>query len=91
MSGAPLFDISTRILKEFAGHIQGEIPLIGVGGISNADQAYEKIRAGASLLQLYTSLIYNNLSFVANLQNQLAEKLQADGFSHISQAIGKDV
>ena len=91
LSGAPLFDISTRILKEFASHIQGEIPLIGVGGISNAAQAYEKIRAGASLLQLYTSLIYNNLSFVADLQNQLAEKLQADGFSHISQAIGKDV
>ena len=91
LSGAPLFDISTRILKEFASHIQGDIPLIGVGGISNAAQAYAKIRAGASLLQLYTSLIYNKLSFVADLQNQLAEKLQADGFSHISQAIGKDV
>ena len=91
LSGAPLFDISTRILKEFAYHIQGDIPLIGVGGISNADQAYEKIRAGASLLQLYTGLIYGNPKMVTEMMMSLEEKIKADGFTHISQAIGKDV
>ena len=91
LSGAPLFDISTRILKEFAYHIQGEIPLIGVGGISNAAQAYAKIRAGASLLQLYTGLIYGNPKMVVEMMMSLEEKIKADGFAHISQAIGKDV
>ena len=91
LSGAPLFGRSTAVLKEFAYCIKGSMPLIGVGGVGNVEHAYKKIRCGASLVQLYTSLTYNRLSFVRDMNIGLAERLLADGFSNISEAIGEDL
>ncbi len=91
LSGAPLFDISTDILREFAYGTEGKIPLIGVGGISNAEQAYLKIKAGACLLQIYTALIYGGVTLVADILQGLEIRLKADGFAHISDAVGADL
>ncbi len=91
LSGQPLFEPSTQVLKEIAKIVDGRIPLIGVGGISNADQAYEKIRAGASLVQLYSALIYDGLELVGEINRGLVERLMVDGYTNITQAIGADL
>ncbi|MCH9853304.1 MAG: quinone-dependent dihydroorotate dehydrogenase [Alphaproteobacteria bacterium] len=91
LSGAPLFDISTDILKQFARETEMQIPIIGVGGISNGLQAYQKIKAGASLLQIYTAMIYQSNYLPAHILNDMAEYIKQDGYSHISQAVGAEL
>jgi len=88
LAGAPLFDMSTRVLAEFANLLQGEVPLIGVGGISTAEQAYAKIKAGASAVQLYTALVYGGFTMVSDIARGLDHLLEQDGYNHISEAIG---
>ncbi len=88
LSGAPLFEMSTQVLAQFATQLSGEVPLIGVGGISSAEQAYAKIKAGASAIQLYTALVYGGFSLVNKIARDLDDLLKQDGFDHISQAIG---
>ena len=90
LSGKPLLTPSTRTLKQVAQATQGQIPLIGVGGISCAADAYAKIRAGASLVQLYTALIYQGFDLVTQMKRDLATLLEKDGFSNITEAIGSD-
>lgn len=90
LSGAPLFDSSTEVLKQFYSHLQGKVPIIGVGGISNGAQAYAKIRAGASLIQLYSALVYEGPNLIHNILEDLSQRLKADGFNNISEAVGKD-
>ena len=90
LSGKPLHNNSNVIIKKFYKYLEGNIPIIGVGGISDGISAYEKIKSGASLLQLYTSLIYQG-PFVANkINKELSNLVKADGFSNISQAIGSN-
>ncbi len=91
LSGQPLFDKSTRVLAHLAQLTQGEIPLIGVGGIGNAAQAYEKIRAGASAVQLYTAMVYSGLSLVKNIAEGLDTLLVRDGFSSVAEATGTGI
>jgi len=93
LSGAPLFEMSTQVLAQFSKLLDGEVPLIGVGGISSAEQAYTKIKAGASAVQLYTALVYDGFSLVNKIAHGLDRLLEQDGYEHISQAIGieKDV
>lgn len=91
LSGAPLFDLSTKMLKYFYAELGDNVPIIGVGGISNADQAYEKIRAGASLIQLYSALVYEGPSLIHSILSGLSHRLEADGFKNIRDAIGADV
>ncbi|TMM55365.1 quinone-dependent dihydroorotate dehydrogenase [Sulfitobacter sabulilitoris] len=86
LSGQPLFDRSTRVLARLAGLT--DIPLIGVGGVGSADQAYAKIRAGASAVQLYTALVYGGLSLVADILQGLDALLARDGFSNVAEAVG---
>ena len=88
LSGAPLFEKSTRVLAQLSQLCGPDIPLIGVGGVSTAAQAYEKIRAGASAVQLYTALVYGGLSMVANIAKGLDVLLERDGFAHVSDAVG---
>ncbi|PHS38259.1 MAG: dihydroorotate dehydrogenase (quinone) [Robiginitomaculum sp.] len=88
LSGAPLMRPSTRILAEFYAASGGHIPLIGVGGIANGGDAYIKIRAGASAVQLYSALVYAGPGLAAEICDDLAARLQADGFAHVSQAVG---
>lgn len=88
LSGRPVFAPSTRVLGEIYDLTGGKLPLIGVGGIFSADDAYAKIRAGASLVQLYSALVYRGPGLVAEIVEGLTARLQADGFTHISQAVG---
>jgi len=88
LSGAPLFEMSTRVLAQFSNLLGDEVPLIGVGGISNAEQAYAKIKAGASALQFYTALVFGGFSSVNRIAHGLDQLLEQDGFSNISEAVG---
>lgn len=88
LSGAPLFDRSTRVLAQLSQLTDGALPLIGVGGVSSAEQAYEKIRAGASVVQLYTALVYGGLSLVEDIAKGLDALLARDGFNNVAQAVG---
>ena len=90
LSGAPLFAFSTAQLKRFYQISGGKIPLVGVGGVSTAQDAYAKIRAGASLVQLYTALVYQGFGVVDEIRRGLAECLLRDGFNTIQQAVGVD-
>ncbi|WP_311136132.1 MULTISPECIES: quinone-dependent dihydroorotate dehydrogenase [Pseudooceanicola] len=88
LSGAPLFEKSTRVLARLSELTEGKVPLVGVGGISSGAQAYEKIRAGASALQLYSALVYGGLSLVPTILRDLDALLARDGFSTLAEAVG---
>jgi dihydroorotate dehydrogenase len=88
LSGAPLFEKSTRVLAQLSLLTDGKLPLIGVGGISSPEQAYEKIRAGASAVQLYTAMVYEGLSLVPRIAQGLDALLGRDGFASVTDAIG---
>jgi len=88
LSGRPLFARSTALVAEFFRLTGGRLPLIGVGGIAGARDAYEKIRAGARLIQLYTALVFAGPRLVAEIKRGLAELLRTDGYASISQAVG---
>lgn len=88
LSGAPLFGPSTALLKEFYSSVGGNVPLIGVGGVSSARDAYEKILSGASLVQLYTALVYEGPSLPSRILRELPAFLKADGFGKIADAVG---
>ena len=90
LSGKPLFEPSTVLLGEIYRLTEGKIPLIGVGGVASAEDAYAKIRAGASLVQLYTALIFEGPALVGRIKRGLAELLRHDGFTSITKAIGAD-
>jgi dihydroorotate dehydrogenase len=88
LSGAPLFEKSTRILAQLSQLTDGKIPLVGVGGISTADQAYAKIRAGASAVQLYTAMVYHGISLAGDIAAGLDSLLERDGYTTVAQAVG---
>jgi len=90
LSGAPVFERSTRVLALLSSLTGGELPLIGVGGVSNAEQAYAKIRAGASAVQLYTALGYHGLGLVAQIAQGLEALLERDGFATVADAVGTE-
>lgn len=90
LSGAPLFEISTRTLGLLSHLTRGRIPLVGVGGVGSADEAYAKIRAGASAVQLYTALVYGGLSLVTDIVRGLDALLERDGFATVADAVGTD-
>jgi dihydroorotate dehydrogenase len=90
LSGAPLFGPATVLLGRMYGLTQGRLPLIGVGGISSAREAYAKIRAGASLVQIYSALVYEGPHLAARIAAELPALLAADGFAHVRDAIGAD-
>ena len=88
LSGQPLFEKSTRVLAKLS--TMTDLPLIGVGGVGSAEQAYAKIRAGASAVQLYTALVYGGPSLVTDIANGLDPLLQRDGFTNVADAVGTD-
>ena len=90
LSGAPLFEKSTRILAQLSALTQGRVPLIGVGGVSTADQAYTKIRAGASAVQIYTGMVYHGLSLADDIARGLDQLLVRDEYATLAQAVGTD-
>jgi dihydroorotate dehydrogenase len=90
LSGKPLFAPSTARLKQVYRLTGGSMPLIGVGGVASAEDAYAKIRAGASLVQLYSALIYQGFGLVPRLNDGLAKLLARDGFTKVADAVGVD-
>jgi len=88
LSGKPLLTKSNAMLHEFAGVAAGRIPLIGVGGISSGADAYDKIRLGASAVQLYSALVYGGPQLVTKICDDLAARLMADGFTSVAEAVG---
>ncbi|XP_062107957.1 dihydroorotate dehydrogenase (quinone), mitochondrial [Humulus lupulus] len=90
LSGKPLFGISTDLLKETYILTRGKIPLIGCGGISSGEDAYNKIRAGATLVQLYTAFAYGGPALIPQIKAELAECLERDGFKSVIEAVGAD-
>lgn len=90
LSGAPLRGVATQAVRNFYRLTGGKIPIIGVGGISNGQDAYEKIRAGASLVQIYSALVFHGPGLVNDINKELAQLLHRDGFTNIAQAVGLD-
>lgn len=90
LSGRPLFEPSTRVLGRLYKLTGGKIPLIGVGGVGSGADAYAKIRAGASLVQLYTALVYEGPGLIGTIKRDLAQCLRRDGFSSLAGAVGAD-
>jgi dihydroorotate dehydrogenase len=90
LSGGPLKPLALKALREFRSASGGEIPLIGVGGIASADDAWERIRAGASLVQLYSAMVYEGPGIARRIARGLAERLSREGYSSIADAIGAD-
>ena len=91
LSGRPLFAPSTAVLADFRRLTGGRLPLVGVGGIASGADAYAKIRAGASLVQLYTALVYGGPALIGRIATELAALLRRDGFTALSDAVGVDV
>lgn len=90
LSGPVLQDKSNEIIRIFYKETRGRIPIIGVGGINNAESAYAKIKAGASLVQLYTALIYHGPDLPKKINKGLLKLIKDDGYENISEAIGKE-
>ncbi|MEM6375233.1 MAG: quinone-dependent dihydroorotate dehydrogenase [Pseudomonadota bacterium] len=88
LSGAPLFEKSTRILAQLADLTEGGLPLIGVGGVSSGAEAYTKIKAGASAVQLYSALVYGGMGLAARIAHELDALLAADGVGNVADCVG---
>jgi dihydroorotate dehydrogenase len=89
LSGAPLFALSTEVLRKTYRATKGKLTLIGVGGIGSGADAYAKIRAGATLVQLYTALTYEGPALVTRIKRDLVKLLERDGFATIAEAVGR--
>ena len=90
MSGRPLFEPSTGILRALHHLLQGRLPIIGVGGVSSGAEAYAKIRAGAALVQLYSALVFQGPGLVERVKAELLRCLERDGLQSIGEAVGID-
>lgn len=91
LSGKPLMDLSTQGLAAFYRLVGGRMPLIGVGGVASAQDAYRKVRAGASLVQIYSALAYQGFGLVRSIHRELPALLKRDGYRHLRDAVGADV
>ncbi|MEO1539251.1 MAG: quinone-dependent dihydroorotate dehydrogenase [Pseudomonadota bacterium] len=91
LSGAPLFERSTDVLRRLAHVTEGRVALIGVGGVETAEQAYAKLRAGASAVQLYTALVYRGIGLAHDLPRALDRLLARDGVASVTDVIGADI
>lgn len=90
LSGPPLRDMSTEVIRKFYRLTKGQVPIVGVGGVSDGKDAYAKIKAGASLIQLYTGLTYQGPPVVERIKRELVELLDGDNLSTINEAVGRD-
>ena len=90
LSGKPLEERATRLIRQIYQRTKGKYPIIGVGGVDSAPSAYAKIRAGASLVQLYTALVYEGPGVVKRIKQNLVRLLKKDGFSSLEEAVGVD-
>jgi len=87
LSGQPLKKLSTEVIRKFYNHLEGKVPIIGVGGIENADDAWEKLVAGADLIQVYTGFVYEGPMLARNICAGLNKRVQASGFDSLTAAV----
>ncbi|KAM4597092.1 dihydroorotate dehydrogenase (quinone), mitochondrial [Fundulus diaphanus] len=90
LSGQPLKDLSTKTVREMYNLTKGKVPIVGIGGVASGQDAMDKIRAGASLVQLYTALTYQGPPVVTKIKRELEQLLKDQGFSCVSEAVGAD-
>ena len=90
MSGKPLRNLSTKLVRKFYKLLKGKIPIVGVGGIDSGASAFEKIAAGASAVQLYTGMIYKGPTIVRDIKKELIHILKEKGFNNIKEAVGSE-
>jgi dihydroorotate dehydrogenase len=90
LSGLPLMTLATKCLSNMYRLTGGKIPLIGCGGVASGGDAYAKIRAGASLVQLYSALVFHGPALVMRIKRELAKRLRTDGFKSVAEAVGAD-
>ena len=90
LSGRPVREISTEIIRKMFIYTNGQVPIIGVGGVEDGKTAYEKIRAGACAVEVYSMLSYKGLGMVRKIKLELQELLHSDGFDSVVQAVGVD-
>ncbi|XP_012287545.1 dihydroorotate dehydrogenase (quinone), mitochondrial isoform X2 [Orussus abietinus] len=90
LSGAPLTDLSTKMISDMYRRTGGNIPIIGVGGVFTGADAYDKIKAGASLVQIYTSYIYHGPPVINRIKRELTDLLKTDGFNSVADAVGRN-
>jgi dihydroorotate dehydrogenase len=90
LSGVPLRSQANETCRTLYRHLGARVPIIGVGGIDSPESAYERIRCGASLVQIYTGLIYQGPGLVEQIVRRLAQRLERDGLPHLRDAIGTD-
>jgi dihydroorotate dehydrogenase len=90
LSGAPLRDLAQQRLRDFRKATGGAIPLVGVGGIADAEDAWARIRAGASLVQLYSALVYEGPAIARAVTGGLEKLMQRDGFASVAEAVGSE-
>lgn len=88
LSGRPLTNKSVKVIRNFYQYTNGKLPIIGAGGVSSAQDAYDKIKAGASLVQLYSALVFQGPALVPDILEGLSHLLRKDGLDHISKAVG---
>ena len=91
LSGAPLTALATEVLRKAARRVERQFPLIGCGGVGSGADAYAKIRAGATLVQLYSAMVYEGPPLIRRIKDELADLLRRDGFSSINAAVGADL
>ncbi len=91
LSGAPLFALSTHMLAQTFLRVEGQFPLIGVGGVDSPEAAWAKIEAGATLVQLYSALVYEGMGLIQRIKDGLVAHLRARGMNGIEQAVGTAV
>ena len=90
MSGKPLRALATSFVRHLYRAVGGKLPIIGVGGIFTADDAYEKIKAGASAVQIYTGFVYEGPAAVKRINRGLIRLMERDGLKSIAEAVGAD-
>jgi dihydroorotate dehydrogenase len=88
LSGKPLFLPSTQVLAGMHQRLNGAVTLVGVGGIASGEDAYQKFRAGANLVQLYSALVFQGPGLVARIKRELLQCLERDGFANVNEAVG---
>ncbi len=91
LSGAPLTALSTEVLRKTAQRVERQFPLIGCGGVGSGADAYAKVRAGATLVQLYSAMVYEGPPLIRRIKDELAALLARDGFASVGDAVGADI
>ena len=91
LSGKPLRNLSTELIKKFYIHLKGKIPIIGVGGVDSGKSAFEKLAAGASAIQLYTGMVYKGPTIVKEIKKELIDTMREKGFKSIKEVVGSNL